>query len=223
MFLPLFCVVDLETNNSFMPAAAELIMLNRLLIMPGVEHEMLNIWVNLCLLLLRPKGSMVLQGSRITSAPGILWSTPPVYISGVRHSKARSLMWNLLFRLSVGPVGVLVVAPAEKGSLLGSQFDRKQCREQFVTPLSCFPQSRWNSLAFQTSVLLRLLLDLDTYVGVDPLGVFPLFLKMVASKSNLFFLRLIRLGLFPDCLRSANVTRQLLGEIWFIACCSVCL
>ena len=34
----------------------------------------------------------------------------------------------------------LVVAPAEKASLLGSQFDSKQCREQIVTPLFCFPQ-----------------------------------------------------------------------------------
>ena len=33
-----------------------------------------------------------------------------------------------------GPGGGLVVAPAEKASLLGSQFDSKQSREQFVTP-----------------------------------------------------------------------------------------
>ena len=45
--------------------------------------------------------------------------------------------------------------------------------------LSCFPQSRCNSLAFRTPVFLRLHLDLDTYGGVDPLCVFPLFLKMV--------------------------------------------
>ena len=31
------------------------------------------------------------------------------------------------------------------------------------------------------SELLRLLLDLDKYGGVDPFGVFPLFLKMVAD------------------------------------------
>ena len=52
------------------------------------------------------------------------------------------------------------------------QFDSKQCREQFVTVInfalslvtqSRFPQSRCNSLAFRTPVLLRLLLDLDTY------------------------------------------------------------
>ena len=63
----------------------------------------------------------------------------------------------------------------------GLSVDSKQCREQFVTPLSCFPQSSCNSLAFQTPVLLRVLLDLDTYGGLDPLGVFPLFLKMVAD------------------------------------------
>ena len=40
------------------------------------------------------------------------------------------------------PWGGLVVAPAEKASLCGSQFDSKQCHEQFVTPLSCFLQSR---------------------------------------------------------------------------------
>ena len=80
-----------------------------------------------------------------------------------------------------GPEGGLVVAPAEKASLLSSPSDRKQCREQFVTPLSCFPQSRCNSLAFRSSVLLGLLLDLDTYGGVDPLGMFRLFLKKVTD------------------------------------------
>ena len=72
------------------------------------------------------------------------------------------------------PGGGLVVAPAEKASLMGSQFDSKQCSEQFVTPSSCFPQSRCNSLAFRTPVLLRLLVDLDTYIGGDPFGVLPL-------------------------------------------------
>ena len=84
-----------------------------------------------------------------------------------------------------------MVAPAEKASLLGSQFDSKQCREQLVTPVSCFPQSRCNSFAFQTSVLLHLLLDLDTYGGVDPLGVFTPFLikvgDIIAPKLRIFF------------------------------------
>ena len=93
---------------------------------------------------------------------------------------------------------------------MGSQFDSKQCREQFVTPLSCFPQSRRNSLAFRTPVLLSLFLDHDTYCGDDPLGVFPLFLKMVADivapKLSIIFSGLTRRGSFPECWRSANVT-----------------
>ena len=85
MFLPLFCVVDLDTSNGLIPSTIELMMLNRLLIMPGVEPAMLNIEVNLCLLVLRPKGTMVLQGSRIINAPGIPRSSPPIHISGWRH------------------------------------------------------------------------------------------------------------------------------------------
>ena len=73
----------------------------------------------------------------------------------------------------------LVVASAEKSSLLISQFDSKQCREQFVTPLSCLPHSRCNYLAFRTPVLLHL--GLDTYGGVDPLGMCPVVLLMVAD------------------------------------------
>ena len=49
MFLPLFCVVDLETSNGLMSAAGEPMMLNRLLIVPGAENAMQNIRVNLVL------------------------------------------------------------------------------------------------------------------------------------------------------------------------------
>ena len=62
MLQPLFFVVDLETSNDLMPATRELIILNRQLIVPGVEYATLNIGINLCLLVLRPRGSMVLQG-----------------------------------------------------------------------------------------------------------------------------------------------------------------
>ena len=72
LFLPLFCVVDLESSDGLMPAAVELMMLNRLLIVSDVEYAMLNIGVDLCLLVLKPRRSMVLQGSRTMSAPGIL-------------------------------------------------------------------------------------------------------------------------------------------------------
>ena len=72
IFLPLSWEIDLETNSGLMPAERELLMLRRLLIMPGVAHAVQIIWVDLCLLVLIPIGSMVLQGSYIMNAPGIL-------------------------------------------------------------------------------------------------------------------------------------------------------
>ena len=60
MFLPLFCVVDPDTSNGLMPAARKFMMVNRLLIDPGVEHAMQIIMVDFCLLMLRPRRSMVL-------------------------------------------------------------------------------------------------------------------------------------------------------------------
>ena len=72
LFLPLFCVIDLETSNGLMPAAGELMMQSRLLIMPGVDHVVQIIGVDLCSPVLRPGRSMVLQGRHIMNAPGIL-------------------------------------------------------------------------------------------------------------------------------------------------------
>ena len=90
--------------------------------------------------------------------------------------------------------------------------DSKQCREQCFSPLSCFPQSIGATLlpSELLSSCMRLLLDRDTYVGVDPLGVFPLFPKKVADIIapivSIIFLKLIHLGSFPECWQSANVT-----------------
>ena len=127
----------------------------------------------------------------------------------LKHSTCSHKWWETLKgtppleRLSMGTEAVLcMMAPADKASPQGSQFVSKQCREQFVTSLSCFSLSRCNSLAFRT-VLLRLLLDLDTSGSIDPLGVFPLFLKMVADniapKFSMIFHLLIRRGAFPEC------------------------
>ena len=60
LFLPLFYVVVMETSNGLMPTAGELMMRSRLFIVPGVEHAVQIIWVNLCSLVLRPRGSMML-------------------------------------------------------------------------------------------------------------------------------------------------------------------
>ena len=56
----------------------------------------------------------------------------------------------------------------------------------------------------------RLMLDLDSYGGTDPLGMFPLLSKrtaeVLAPRLAVVFRRLIRLGSFPLCFRVANVT-----------------
>ena len=57
-----------------MSAAGELMMLSRLLIVPGIEHAVLIVTFDLCLLVLRPKGSMVLQGSHIMNTSGTLYA-----------------------------------------------------------------------------------------------------------------------------------------------------
>ena len=46
-------------------------MLSRLLIVPGVVQAVQIIGVDFCLLVLRPRGSMVLQGSHIMNTRGI--------------------------------------------------------------------------------------------------------------------------------------------------------
>ena len=75
LFLPLFCEVDLMTNNAWFDVG-DLMMPNRLHMVPGIERTMLITVVNLCLLVLRVRSkvrlSMVLHGSRIMKAPGIL-------------------------------------------------------------------------------------------------------------------------------------------------------
>ena len=89
-----------DFDKSLMPATWEHMMLSRLIIMPGVEHAVQITGVDLCLLVLKPRLSMVQQWSHIMIAQGILWSTPPVKIIGGRHSKVRFLVWSRLFLLS---------------------------------------------------------------------------------------------------------------------------
>ena len=73
LFLPLFCIVDQETRNGSMPAAGELIMLKKTAYRAWCRSSSADDdGVDLCLLVLRPRGSMVLQGSHIMNTLGIL-------------------------------------------------------------------------------------------------------------------------------------------------------
>ena len=65
-------------------------------------------------------------------------------------------------------------------------------------------------MALPTPVLVRLLLDLDTYGGVYSLCVFTLFVKrvrnIIAAKLGVIVRRLIRQWFVPECWRSSIVT-----------------
>lgn len=107
------------------------------------------------------------------------------------------------------PGGALVADPASKADLLSSFFDSKQSREDVGLPQTCHPEPKLSSFAFRSSAVLKLLLDLDSYGGVDPLGFFPLFFKEIATvfspKLSVLFRRLLKEGSFPFCWRCADV------------------
>ena len=68
-----------------------------------------------------------------------------------------------------------------KADLLSDHFDGKQSRESVDLPLTYHPSPSLTSFTFRSSEVRRLLLDLDSYGGSDPLGMFPLFLKRTAD------------------------------------------
>ena len=137
MFLPLFCVVALETSNCLMLAAGELM---------TAYHA-------------RCRERNAKHWSQFVLARAEAWR---VYGAGTeshndrtkntqKHSTSSHNWWETCMKGSIfgakpsipalggATGGGLVVAPAEKASLLSSQFYCKQRRDQFASPLSCFP------------------------------------------------------------------------------------
>ena len=106
--------------------------------------------------------------------------------------------------------GGLVCESVGKADMLSAHFDAKQSRAKVDLPLSCHPSPSLTTFAFRSLEVKRLLLDLDSYGGTDPFGMFPLFLKKTAvvpaPHLAVVFRRLLRLGNFPVCWRVANVT-----------------
>ena len=96
-----------------------------------------------------------------------------------RWSTLKSAVFSLSSSLPplVGGGGDLVCESVGKADLLSDHFDGKQSRESLDLLLTCHPSPSLTSFAFRSSKVRRLLLDLDPYVGSDPLGMFPLFLK----------------------------------------------
>ena len=97
--------------------------------------------------------------------------------------------------------GGLVCESVGKADLLSDHFDSKQFWEAVDLLLTCHPSHSLTTFAFRPSEVRRLLFDLDSYGGTDPLGMFPLFLKrtadVMAPRFSVVFRRLVRRGSFP--------------------------
>ena len=110
----------------------------------------------------------------------------------------------------IAPGGGLVSQPKRKAELLSSHFDSKQSRDTLELPPTCHICPRLSTFAFRSGEVARLLVDLDANGGVDPLGLFPLFLKktssVLAPQLSCIFRTLLRTGAFPLVWRRANVT-----------------
>ena len=111
----------------------------------------------------------------------------------------------------IGKGGGLVCKSVGTAEMLSAHFDEKQSRDPVDLPSTCLPSPSPTTVAFRSREVKRLLLDLDSYGGTGPLGMFPIFLKktveVLAPRLAVVLRRLLRLGSFPLCWRVANVTQ----------------
>ena len=68
----------------------------------------------------------------------------------------------------VGPGGGLVCESVGKTDLLSNHFDSKQSWEAVDLPLTCHPSPSLTTIAFRSSEVRHLLLDLYPHSGTDP-------------------------------------------------------
>ena len=106
--------------------------------------------------------------------------------------------------------GGLVCESVGKADMLSAHFDGKQSRDPVDLTSTCHPSPTLTTFAFRSREVKWLLLDLDSYGGTDPLGMFHIFLKktveVLAPRLAVVFRRLLRLGSFSVCWRVANIT-----------------
>ena len=75
----------------------------------------------------------------------------------------------------IGAGGGLVCESVGKADMLSAHFDGKHSRDPLDLPSTCHPFPSLIAFAFRSREVKRLLLDLDSYGGTDPLGMFSLF------------------------------------------------
>ena len=83
--------------------------------------------------------------------------------------------------------GCLVCESVGKADILLAHFDQKQSRDPVdlpttwkISPVDPVDLPSLTTFAFRSWEVKRLLLDMDSYGGTDPLGMFPLFFKRIA-------------------------------------------
>ena len=95
--------------------------------------------------------------------------------------------------------------------MLSAHFDINQSRDPVDLPSTCYPSPSLTTFAFRSQEEQVLLLDLDSYGGPDPMGIFSLFLKrtadVLAPRLSVVFRWLLRLSSFLASSRLANVTQ----------------
>ena len=102
-----------------------------------------------------------------TQCPHKWWSTLK---SAVFGSSSDSSLPPL-----IGAGGGLVCESVRKADILSAHFDGKQSRDPVDLPSTYHPSPSLTTFAFRSQDVMCLLLDLDSYGGTDPLGMFPLF------------------------------------------------
>ena len=75
----------------------------------------------------------------------------------------------------IGAGGGLVCESVGKADMLPAHFDGKQSRDPVDLPSTCHPSPSHTTFAIRSREVKLLLLDLDSYGGTDPLGMFPVF------------------------------------------------
>ena len=99
----------------------------------------------------------------------------------------------------IGAGGGLVCESVGKADMLSAHFDGKQSSDPVDLPFTCHPFPSLTTFIFRSLEVEWLLPDLDSYGGIDPLGMFLLFLKtaeVLAPRFAVVFRRLLRLGSF---------------------------
>ena len=113
--------------------------------------------------------------------------------------------------LLIGVGGGLVCESNGKADMLSAHFDGKQSWDPVDLPSTCHPSPSLTTFAFTSREVMWLLLDLDSYGGTDPLGMFPVFFFEEdslgsGSSSRCGISADPSFGSFPVCWRVANVT-----------------